>query len=182
MDLQLSEDQELFRATTRRFVEDRTPVGAARLLRESAVPEECGGAGLTLAHQTAWAEVVRDYRVPVNLFVSIGMLGITLLDHGSEDLKRVHLPRILRGEEIWVQLLSEPSGGSDMAGALTRATRDGDSWVLNGAKAWTTGADLADFGMCLARTDWNAPKAQGSVNVCRAIAGRAGQGRTDHRQ
>ena len=70
----------------------------------------------------------------------MAMLGITLLDHGSEELKQRHLPRILRGEEVWIQLLSEPSGGSDMAGVMTRATRDGDTWVVNGAKMWSTGA------------------------------------------
>jgi alkylation response protein AidB-like acyl-CoA dehydrogenase len=126
-----------------------------------AVPREYGGAGLTLAHQKVWAEEVDGQVVPAGLFVSMGMLGITLLDHGSEELKRRHLPRILRGEEVWIQLLSEPSGGSDMAGVMTRATRDGDTWVLNGAKTWSTGAGDADYGMCLARTDWSAPKHQG---------------------
>jgi alkylation response protein AidB-like acyl-CoA dehydrogenase len=126
-----------------------------------AVPEAYGGAGLTLEHQKVWAEEVDDRIVPTPLFVSIGMLAITLLDHGSEILKRRHIPRILRGEEVWIQLLSEPSGGSDMAGAMTRATRDGDTWVLNGAKMWSTGAGDADYGMCLARTDWEAPKHRG---------------------
>ena len=68
----------------------------------------------------------------------------TLLDHGSELLKQRHLPRILRGDEEWIQLLSEPSGGSDMAGAITRLTRDGDTYILNGAKMWSTGAAQAD--------------------------------------
>jgi alkylation response protein AidB-like acyl-CoA dehydrogenase len=126
-----------------------------------AVPQEYGGAGLTLAHQKVWAEEVEGYVVPTALYVSIGMLGITLLDHGSEALKRRHLPRILRGEEVWIQLLSEPSGGSDMAAVMTRATRDGDTWVVNGAKMWSTGAGDADYGMCLARTDWEATKHKG---------------------
>jgi alkylation response protein AidB-like acyl-CoA dehydrogenase len=126
-----------------------------------AVPRQYGGAGLTLEHQRAWAEETEGYRVPLPLFVSLGMLGITLLDHGSESLKLQHLPRILRGEEVWIQLLSEPSGGSDMAGAVTRAVRDGDTWVINGAKMWSSGADKADYGMCLARTDWEVPKHRG---------------------
>ncbi len=126
-----------------------------------AVPKEYGGAGLTLEHQKVWAEEVNGYVVPATLFVSIGMLGITLLDHGSETLKARHIPRILRGDEVWMQLLSEPSGGSDMAAAMTRATRDGDTWVINGAKMWSTGAATADYGMCLARTDWDAPKHKG---------------------
>ncbi len=126
-----------------------------------AVPIAYGGAGLTLDHQKVWAEVVEDRVVPTPLFVSMGMLAITLLDHGSEGLKRRHIPRILRGDEVWIQLLSEPSGGSDMAGAMTRATRDGDTWVLNGAKMWSTGAGDADYGMCLARSNWDAPKHRG---------------------
>lgn len=126
-----------------------------------AVPREYGGAGLTLAHQKVWAEEVESYALPLPLYVSLGMLGITLLDHGSESLKRRHLPRILRGDEVWLQLLSEPSGGSDMAAAMTRATRDGDTWVINGAKMWTTGAGDSDYGMCLARTNWEAPKHRG---------------------
>jgi alkylation response protein AidB-like acyl-CoA dehydrogenase len=126
-----------------------------------AVPRAYGGAGLSLVHQKVWAEEVEGFVVPSPLFVSIGMLGITLLDHGSEELKQRHLPRVLRGEEIWLQLLSEPSGGSDMAGVITRAVRDGDTWILSGAKMWSTGAGNADYGMCLARTDWDVPKHEG---------------------
>ena len=89
------------------------------------------------------------------------MLGPTILDYGTEEQKARHLPKILRGDEIFVQLLSEPSGGSDLAGALTRATRDGDTWVINGSKIWTSGADIATHGLMLARTDWNVPKHRG---------------------
>jgi alkylation response protein AidB-like acyl-CoA dehydrogenase len=85
----------------------------------------------------------------------------TLLAHASEDQKRAWIPRILRGEEIWVQLLSEPGAGSDLAGILTRATRDGERWVLNGSKVWSSGAMSADFGICLARTNWDVPKHRG---------------------
>ena len=126
-----------------------------------AVPAIYGGCGLTLEHQKVWAEEVKGYQVPAPLFVSIGILGMTLLDHGSDDLKSEHLPKILRGDEVWIQLLSEPSGGSDMGAVMTRATRDGDSWVLNGGKIWTTHADKADYGMCLARTDWDQTKYRG---------------------
>jgi len=126
-----------------------------------AVPARYGGCGLTLEHQKVWAEEVKGYQMPAPLFVSIGILGMTLLDHGSEELKFGHLPRILRGDEVWIQLLSEPSGGSDMGAVMTRATRDGESWVLNGGKIWTTHADKADFGMCLARTDWEQTKYRG---------------------
>ena len=84
-----------------------------------------------------------------------------LLEFGTEEQKRRHIPAILKGEEIWMQLLSEPSGGSDVAGALTTAVRDGDEWVLNGSKIWTTGAWWSDWGLCLARTNWDVPKHRG---------------------
>jgi alkylation response protein AidB-like acyl-CoA dehydrogenase len=126
-----------------------------------AYPVQYGGAGLTFEHQRAFFAEATGHRVPMGFGVSIGMLGATLLDHGSEALKTRHLPRILRGDELWIQLLSEPTGGSDMAGALTRLTRDGDTYVLNGSKMWSSGALYSDFGMCLARTDWDAPKHRG---------------------
>ena len=76
-----------------------------------------------------------------------------------------HLPAILKGEELWMQFLSEPSGGSDVAGALTTAVRDGDEWVLNGSKVWTTGAWWSDWGLCLARTNWDVPKHRGLTRL-----------------
>ncbi len=84
-----------------------------------------------------------------------------LLEFGTEEQKLRHLPAILKGEELWMQFLSEPSGGSDVAGALTTAVRDGDEWILNGSKVWTTGAWLSDWGLCLARTNWDVPKHRG---------------------
>ena len=85
----------------------------------------------------------------------------TLLDTGSEEQKRQHIAAALRGDEVLVQLLSEPSGGSDLAGVITRAERDGDRWVINGAKTWSTSAFAADYGLCLARTNWDVPKHDG---------------------
>ena len=126
-----------------------------------AFPQEYGGAGLTLEHQKAFFDEASAYVTPTIYGVSIGMLAPTLLDHGSEELKRRHLPKMLRGEEEFIQLLSEPSGGSDMAGALTRATRDGDTYVVNGSKMWSSGAMEATHGMLLARTDWDVPKHRG---------------------
>jgi alkylation response protein AidB-like acyl-CoA dehydrogenase len=84
-----------------------------------------------------------------------------LLEFGTHEQKLAHIPAILKGEEIWMQFLSEPSGGSDVAGAQTSAVRDGDEWVLNGSKIWTTGAWWSDWGLCLARTDWDVPKHRG---------------------
>jgi alkylation response protein AidB-like acyl-CoA dehydrogenase len=124
-------------------------------------PVEYGGLGLTIEHQRAFFEEAADYVTPSFFAVSIGMLGATILDCGTDEQKTRHLPAILRGDEIFVQLLSEPSGGSDMAGALTRATRDGDTWVINGSKIWTSGGDVATHGLLLARTDWHVPKHRG---------------------
>jgi alkylation response protein AidB-like acyl-CoA dehydrogenase len=84
-----------------------------------------------------------------------------VLDFGTEEQKRRLVPPILRGDALWAQFLSEPSGGSDVAGALTTATRDGDEWVLNGSKVWTTGAWWSDWGLRLARTEWDVPKHRG---------------------
>ena len=84
-----------------------------------------------------------------------------LLEFGTEEQKQRTSPPILSGEEIWMQFLSEPSGGSDVAAALTTAVRDGDEWVVNGSKIWTTGAWFSDYGLCLLRTNWDVPKHRG---------------------
>jgi alkylation response protein AidB-like acyl-CoA dehydrogenase len=128
-----------------------------------AFPREYGGAGLTLEHQKVFYDAAtgHDRQVPVTYMVSIGMLGPTILDHGSHEAKLRFLPALLRGDDVWIQLLSEPRGGSDMAGAITRLTRDGDSFVLSGSKMWSSGAFHADYGLCLCRSDWDAPKHRG---------------------
>src|ERR1700753_2097226 len=85
----------------------------------------------------------------------------TLLDEGTEEQKKQHIAGALRGDEVLVQLLSEPSGGSDLAGVITRADPRDGRWIINGAKTWSTWAFAADYGLCLARTDWAAPKHNG---------------------
>jgi alkylation response protein AidB-like acyl-CoA dehydrogenase len=84
-----------------------------------------------------------------------------MLAHGSPEFLRRHIPSILAGDELWVQFFSEPEAGSDLAGIRTRATRDGERWILNGSKIWSSGAYYADYGMCLARTNWDVPKHRG---------------------
>src|SRR5438309_7710445 len=93
--------------------------------------------------------------------VTLVMIGPTILMYGSDEQKLAWIPKMLSGEEIWVQFLSEPGAGSDLAGVRTRAARDGDTWVINGSKVWSTGAMHCDVGMCLARTDWDVPKHRG---------------------
>jgi alkylation response protein AidB-like acyl-CoA dehydrogenase len=125
-------------------------------------PKEYGGLGLTPAHQEAFNEEVVGYELPQVIQVpTFAPCAAVLLEFGSEAQKQRHLPAILKGEEIWMQFLSEPSGGSDVAGALTTAVRDGDEWIVNGSKIWTTGAWFSDYGLCLLRTNWDVPKHRG---------------------
>jgi len=91
----------------------------------------------------------------------MGLAAPTLLAHGSDDLKRRLLPRAITGEDTWCQLFSEPTNGSDLAGLATHAERDGDEWVVNGQKLWSTSAHHADLGLLLARTDPDVPKHRG---------------------
>lgn len=126
------------------------------------VPTAYGGQGLTPAHQRVLNEEMAGREFPARLQVpTLTPCAAVLLDFGTEEQKVRHLPAILRGEEVWMQFLSEPSGGSDVAGALTTAVRDGDEWILNGSKVWTTGAWWSDWGLCLARTNWDVPKHRG---------------------
>lgn len=125
-------------------------------------PREYGGLGLDIRYQKAFDVESDGYEMPLILNVpTFTICCATLLDTGSEEQKRRHIHAALRGEEVLVQLLSEPSGGSDLAGLITRADRDGDSWVISGAKTWSTSAFAADYGLLLARTDSTVPKHDG---------------------
>jgi alkylation response protein AidB-like acyl-CoA dehydrogenase len=127
-----------------------------------AVPREYGGQGLTPDHQDAFNKEIIGYDYPAETQVpTFTPCMAVVLEFGTEDQKRRHIPPILKGETFWMQMLSEPSGGSDVAGAQTTAVRDGDEWVLNGSKIWTTGAWWADWAICLARTNWDVPKHRG---------------------
>ena len=125
-------------------------------------PREYGGLGLGYEYKKAFDAEALAYETPLMLNVpSFAICCATILDMGSEEQKRTHIGAALRGDEVLVQLLSEPSGGSDLAGVLTRADQRDGRWVINGAKTWSTWAFAADYGLCLARTDWNAPKHEG---------------------
>jgi len=125
-------------------------------------PKEYGGQGLSREYQRVFNEESAPFEMPLVFNIpTLSILAPTILDFGTEEQKKRHLPAILRGEELWVQFLSEPTGGSDLAGVLTRATRDGDVWVLNGSKIWSSGAFRSDYALCLARTDWEATKHRG---------------------
>jgi alkylation response protein AidB-like acyl-CoA dehydrogenase len=124
-------------------------------------PVEYGGQGLTAEHERIVQEELAGYEVPQFFGSTLEKIARTLLVHGTGAQKHAHLRRMLHGEQLWAQFLSEPGSGSDLAGATTRAVRDGDTWVLNGSKIWTTSGHYADYAICLARTNWDAPKHRG---------------------
>jgi alkylation response protein AidB-like acyl-CoA dehydrogenase len=125
-------------------------------------PKEYGGAGLTAAHQQVFNEEIVGYSWPARLQIATFQpCAAVLLEFANHAQKLRLIPPILKGEAIWKQFLSEPSGGSDVAAAQTTAIRDGDEWVLNGSKIWTTSAWWGDWALCLARTNWDVPKHRG---------------------
>ncbi|MGX9787818.1 acyl-CoA dehydrogenase family protein [Mycobacterium sp. MMS18-G62] len=125
-------------------------------------PVEYGGRGLPPQYQTIFNDESSSYAWSlVYSAVTVGICAATLLDTGTEEQKRRHIPAMLRGDEDWTQLLSEPGAGSDLGGAATRATRDADQFVLNGQKVWTSGAADADFAAALVRTDASVSKYKG---------------------
>jgi alkylation response protein AidB-like acyl-CoA dehydrogenase len=125
-------------------------------------PREYGGQGLPIEYQRVFDQESQGYELPALFSVpTLSICGPTVLEFGTEAQKQRYIPAFIRGDELWVQFMSEPSGGSDMAGALTRATRDGDVFLLNGSKIWSTYAYRSDFALCLARTNWDVPKHRG---------------------
>src|SRR5437660_5740003 len=127
-----------------------------------AWPKEYGGRGASPIESLIFGQEQAHFDVSTGVFaVAIGVVGSTLIAHGSDQQKQRYLEPMLRGDEIWCQLFSEPGAGSDLAGLSTRAVKDGDEWVVNGQKVWTTGAQHSDVAILLARTDTEAPKHEG---------------------
>ena len=127
-----------------------------------AWPQAYGGAGLGVMEQFILNEEFAEARVPPGAIGNgVSMLGPTIIAHGTEEQQAEHLGRMLRGEAIWCQGYSEPGSGSDLASLQTRAIRDGDDYVINGQKIWTSGAHYSDWMFLLARTDPDAPKHRG---------------------
>ncbi len=126
-------------------------------------PREYGGQGLGPIEQVVVGQEIARAGVPGILdVIGVGMLGPTIIAHGTEEQKGRFLGPMLHGDEVWCQLFSEPAAGSDLAAVQTRARREDDgSWVLNGQKVWTTNAQFAAFGLLLARTDPDVPKHKG---------------------
>jgi alkylation response protein AidB-like acyl-CoA dehydrogenase len=129
----------------------------------AAWPKELGGGGLTVREQYVLNEEMAEHGLNAGMLGGMGvmMLGPTLLAHGTEEQKQEHIPRILSGEARWAQGYSEPGAGSDLASLQTRAVRDGDEFIINGQKIWSTAAQFANWIFMLARTDPDAPKHRG---------------------
>ncbi len=127
-----------------------------------AWPEQYGGRGAgPVEHFIVTEELARARAPELVGRIGINLVGPTLLAHGTTEQKRRWLPRILSAEQLWCQLFSEPGAGSDLASVSTRATPVDDGWLLNGQKVWTSYAQFADWGVCLARTNPDVPKQQG---------------------
>jgi alkylation response protein AidB-like acyl-CoA dehydrogenase len=186
MDLRFGEREEQLRAELRAFLKEHLPArdptkdprtddeafeAAKRFNAELAKrgwlapawPKEYGGLGASIYEQMVFNEEFGYHGAPDTgtRGFGVGMIGPTLIIHGSEEQKREHLPRITSGEVVWCQGYSEPGSGSDLASLQTRAVRDGDDYVINGQKIWTSGGHRANWMFLLARTDPDAPKHRG---------------------
>jgi hypothetical protein len=125
-------------------------------------PTEYGGQGRPILYNVIFEEEEAKYDVPVGYFgIGLGMCAPVMMAYATEEQKRRYLPKLIRGEEVWCQLFSEPGAGSDLAGLRTRAQRDGDEWVVNGQKIWTSGAHYSDYGILVTRHDPSLPKHKG---------------------
>jgi len=125
-------------------------------------PKEFGGRGASPIERVIWSQEEGVYgKLHGPFLIGQGMCGPTIMAFGTDELKKKYLPKMASGEEVWCQLFSEPSGGSDVAGLRTRGERDGDDWIINGQKIWTSGAHYSDYGILIVRTDPNVPKHKG---------------------
>jgi len=177
-------EQEAFRGEVRAFLKTELPkdwVGSDNAIDEDmfmfareflkrlapkhwiapAWPVEYGGLGLGLWEQVVFNEEMAYHRAPVVNMPAVGYLGPTIMMYGSDEQKQQHLAGITSGDVIWCQGYSEPGSGSDLASLQTRAVQDGDDFVINGSKIWTSQAHYADWMFLIARTDPDAPKHKG---------------------
>ncbi|HEX2944179.1 MAG TPA: acyl-CoA dehydrogenase family protein [Rhodopila sp.] len=189
MDFNDTPEEAAFRAEARAFLQANAELkaGARPVLRQSGIDAEgvkrckswqakkadAGFAGLTWPKryggreaspilQVIYNQEEEDFVVPKGLYeIGLGMCIPTMMAYAQPEQLDRYVRPALRGEEVWCQLFSEPAGGSDLAALRTRAERDGDDWVINGQKIWTSGAHLSDFGIIVVRTDPNVPKHEG---------------------
>jgi alkylation response protein AidB-like acyl-CoA dehydrogenase len=187
MDFSDTSEEAAFRAEVVAFLDEYAPRKAGRLSDTEAIdaayvqrarawqarkaaagfagitwPRAWGGRGGTPMQQIIYGQEEAKYAVPRGVFeIGLGMCIPTLATYAAAETSALHVGPALRGEKIWCQLFSEPAAGSDVAGLRTRAVRDGDDWVVNGQKIWTSGAHFSDFGLLLVRTDPDVPKHAG---------------------
>jgi len=125
-------------------------------------PKSMGGQGLSPMHSIIFNQEQSHYHAPTELFaIGLGMCLPTVFTHGSPEVIARYVAPALSGDEVWCQLFSEPAAGSDLAGIRTKAVADGDDWIIDGQKVWTTNAHLSDYGIIVTRTDPSAPKHKG---------------------
>jgi len=125
-------------------------------------PKDWGGRGGSPMQQIIFSQEESNYDVPPNIFlIGLGMCVPTFITYAKPEQIAARVPPAVRGDEIWCQLFSEPSGGSDVAGLRTRAEKRGDEWVINGQKIWTSGAHYSRYGLIIVRTDPSVPKHAG---------------------
>ncbi|HBC58009.1 MAG TPA: acyl-CoA dehydrogenase [Gammaproteobacteria bacterium] len=125
-------------------------------------PKAFGGRGGSLLEAIIFSQEEAKFKTPPDIFmIGIGLAGPTLQVHGTTAQKERYLPKILNADELWCQLFSEPAAGSDLAGLRTAAVKEGDDWIINGQKVWTSGAHYADWGILVTRTDPTVPKHKG---------------------
>jgi alkylation response protein AidB-like acyl-CoA dehydrogenase len=125
-------------------------------------PKEYGGQGLGRMENVIFNQEEAKFKTPAGIYgIGHGMLGPTLMTHGTPEQQERYVKEMARGQVVWCQLFSEPAAGSDLAGLRSSAVRDGDDWVLNGQKIWSTGAHYCDWGMIVVRTDPDVPKHDG---------------------
>ncbi|WP_419928584.1 acyl-CoA dehydrogenase family protein [Candidatus Poriferisocius sp.] len=150
--------EETLVAECRRFHQSLADAGLGGI----TYPEEYGGQGLDKSYLEAFNQEQSQYQAPlVPASISHGMCLPVMNEFGTPEQRARHQAAIIRCDELWCQMFSEPGAGSDVASLATRAVRDGDQWVLNGQKVWTSGAQYCDYGLCVARTDPTQPKHRG---------------------
>ena len=125
-------------------------------------PKEFGGIGATPIERIIWAQEESKFNVPKGVYeIGLGMAGPVMMEYATDEQKERYLPPMAEGKEIWCQLFSEPSAGSDVAGLRSKAVQDGENWIVNGQKVWTSGAHFSDFGILVVRHDAGLEKHKG---------------------
>ncbi len=186
MDFRFTPKEEAFRQEVHEVIEKECPAdlrgGGVNIMEEvgnlfawraklakrnwiaPAWPKEYGGAGMSIMEQFIYNQETARMRAPPHIFIGglgVAVVGPTIIHYGTEEQKKEFIPKILSGEHMWCQGFSEPEAGSDLASLKTRAVRDGDDYVINGQKIWTTVAHVSHYMLMLTRTDPEAPKHKG---------------------